>query len=110
MAVLPEREEVAAMERHLQCLDEDKVRLQLLNTVGNGHEEMEYVLFFSMVVRKLFFCIRCRIEDVPDENDNEHDTIRLCKYFLGNDLSSDMEPNNYNRYIFNIFIPSVDIF
>jgi hypothetical protein len=60
VAVLPEREEVAAMGRHLQCLDEDKVRLQLLNTVGNGHEEMEYVLFFSMVVRKLFFCIRCR--------------------------------------------------
>ena len=50
------------------------------------------------------------VEDVPDENNNEHDTIRLCKDFLGNDLSSDMEPNNYNRYIFNIFIPSVDIF
>ena len=98
------------MGRHLQCLDEDKARLQLLNAVGIGHEEMAYMLFVSIVVRKLFFCIRCRIEDVPDENDNEHDTIRLCKYFLGNDLSSDMEPNNYNRYIFNIFIPSVNIF
>ena len=79
-----------------------KVRLQLHNAVGNGYEDMGYMLFVSMVVRKLFFCIRCR--RFPDESDNDI-TIRLCKDLLVNDLSSAMEPNNYNRYVFNISIP-----
>ena len=57
-----------------QCLDEDKVRLQLHNAVRNCHEDMAYMLFIRMVVRKLFFYIRCR--RFPDESDNDI-TIRV---------------------------------
>ena len=52
-----------------QCLDEDKVNLQLHNAVGNCYEDMAYVLFVRMVVRKVFFCIRCR--RFPDESEND---------------------------------------
>ena len=38
------------------------------------------------------------IEDVPDESDEEYDIpVRLRKDRLVKDLSSAMEPNNYNR-------------
>ena len=97
---------LSAMKK--QCLDEDKVRLQLLNAVGNGHEEMAYVLFVSMVVRKLeSYSSASDVEDVPDENDNEYDCVKIS---LGMTCLLPWNPS-ITTGIFSIFSSQyVDIF